>query len=367
MRVLVTGAEGFIAKNLIIRLQEIGAEVFKVTRKSSFDDLQRFVSEVDFIFHLSGVNRPKNPNEFSDDNFNFTAELCKLIEKRKNSISVVFSSSTQAEDNNPYGLSKLQSENELVNLVNLNKANVAIYRLPNIFGKWSKPNYNSVVATFCFNVINDLPLVVHDKSCPLTLVYIDDLIDSFLKALEYGIKKLEWPVIQKQFLTTVGELSEIIKSFKVDRSNGYIGPVGSGLTRALYSTYLSFYVPSLFKYDLEPKSDPRGRFVEVLKTKDFGQISYFTIYPGMTRGGHYHHTKNEKFLVVQGSARFRFRHIITSETYEIMTHGNKPEIVETIPGWSHDIKNIGTDEMVAIIWANEVFDKSLPDTIPCRS
>jgi UDP-2-acetamido-2,6-beta-L-arabino-hexul-4-ose reductase len=202
MRVLVTGAEGFIAKNLIIRLQEFGYEVFKYTRNNSLAELQLLIQKVDFVFHLAGVNRPKNPTQFSEDNYNFTVALSKLIEEREDSISLVFTSSIQVENNNPYGSSKLQSENELIKLVNSNKADVAIYRLPNIFGKWSKPNYNSVVATFCFNVINDLPLVVHDKSCPLTLVYIDDLIDSFLKALEYGIKKLEWPIIQKQFLIT---------------------------------------------------------------------------------------------------------------------------------------------------------------------
>jgi len=363
MRVLVTGAEGFIAKNLIIRLQEIGVEVLKFTRKSSLKDLQAAISEVNFIFHLSGVNRPKNTIEFDKDNYNFTCELCKIISKNQHHISIIYTSSIQAEQDNPYGISKLQSENELIKLINLPETNVAIYRLPNVFGKWSKPNYNSVVATFCYNVINDIPLTIHDASSLLSLVYIDDLISSFLKMLECGIKKLEKPVIQNQYIITVGELAKIIKAFKSERNRGYISPVGNGLTRALYSTYLSFYQPQSFKYGLEPKSDSRGMFVEVLKTKDFGQFSFFTIYPGLTRGGHYHHTKNEKFLVAQGSARFKFKHIITNETYEIMTDGNKPEIVETIPGWSHDISNVGTDEMVVIIWANEVFDKKLPDTV----
>lgn len=365
MRVLVTGADGFIAKNLIIRLQEIGVEIFKFTRKNNLSDLQVIVPQVDFIFHLSGVNRPKNTIEFKKDNFNFTAELSKLVEKNQQNISIVYTSSVQAEQNNPYGVSKLQSEEELIRLVNLNKANVAIYRLPNVFGKWSKPNYNSVVATFCYNTIYDLPLNIHDASSLVNLVYIDDLVDSFLKILEFGIRKLERPIIQNQHFITVGELAKIIQSFKAERE-GYIGPVGTGLTRALYSTYLSFYEPQKFKYGLVPKLDLRGKFVEVLKTKDFGQISFFTVNSGMTRGGHYHHTKNEKFIVVQGSARFKFRHIISNETYEIMTNGNKPEVVETIPGWSHDITNIGTNEMIVIIWANEVFDKKLPDTVPYK-
>jgi UDP-2-acetamido-2,6-beta-L-arabino-hexul-4-ose reductase len=366
MRVLVTGADGFIGKNLIIRLQEVGVEIVKFTRKNHLSDLQLIIPEVDFIFHLSGVNRPQSTIEFSIDNYNFTTELCKLIKKNEQHISIVYTSSVQAEQNNPYGISKLQGEEELVRLVNLNKANVAIYRLPNVFGKWSKPNYNSVVATFCYNTIYDFPLTIHDTSSLVNLVYIDDLIDSFLKVLQLGIKKLERPIIKNQYLVTLGKLAEIIQSFKSERKEGYIGPVGTGLIRALYSTYLSFFQPQLFKYGLEPKPDSRGKFVEVLKTTDSGQFSFFTIYPGMTRGGHYHHTKNEKFIVVQGSARFKFRHIISNEVYEIMTNGNKSEVVETIPGWSHDITNIGTNEMIVIIWANEVFDKKLPDTTPYK-
>jgi UDP-2-acetamido-2,6-beta-L-arabino-hexul-4-ose reductase len=366
MRILVTGSEGFIAKNLIVRLQELGMEVFRFTRKSSFEELENAISEVDFVFHLSGVNRPKNLSEFNKDNFIFTAELCNMVKKRLRPISIVHASSVQVDQKNPYGLSKFQAENELVDLVNLNKANVSIYRLPNVFGKWSKPNYNSVVATFCYNVINDIPLAIHDKSSPLNLIYIDDLIDSFIKILKDGIKGVEKPVVKDHYTTTVGELAEIIKSFKVERNNRYIGPVGSGLTRALYSTYLSFYEPHLFKYNLEPKADIRGKFVEVLKTKDFGQFSFFTICPGLKRGGHYHHTKNEKFVVVQGTAKFKFRHIITNETYEINTDGSKSEVVVTIPGWSHDITNVGTNEVIVIIWANEAFDMKLPDTLSYR-
>jgi UDP-2-acetamido-2,6-beta-L-arabino-hexul-4-ose reductase len=366
MRVLVTGADGFIAKNLIIRLQEIGVEIVKFTRKNHLSDLQLIIPEVDFIFHLSGVNRTQSAIEFSIDNYNFTAELCKLIKKNEQHISIVYTSSVQAEQGNPYGVSKLQGEEELLKLVDLNIANVAIYRLPNVFGKWSKPNYNSVVATFCYNTIYNIPLTIRDTSSLVNLVYIDDLIDSFLKFLQLGIKKLERPTINNQYLITVGKLAEIIQSFKSERKEGYIGPVGTGLIRALYSTYLSFYQPKSFKYGLEPISDLRGKFVEIFKTADFGQVSFFTIYPGMTRGGHYHHTKNEKFIVAEGSARFKFRHIISNETYEIMTNGKTPEVVETIPGWSHDITNIGTNEMIVIIWANEVFDKKLADTIPYK-
>ncbi len=366
MKVLITGADGFIAKNLIFKLRELGIEVISHYRSSTMTSLLEGIPKADFIFHLAGVNRPLNNSDFSSGNYEFTKTLCEYILKTKSSAPIIFTSSIQAEQNNPYGLSKLKAENEFQKLGDILKSGIAIYRLPNIFGKWSKPNYNSVVATFCYNVINNIPLDIHNETSVINLIYIDDLIDEFLRKINFGVFGIERPSIQPEYSVTIGELASTIESFKVYKDNGFVGPVGTGLYRALYSTYLSFYKPVHFKYSLKMHSDKRGIFVEMLKTKDFGQFSFFTAHPGVTRGEHYHHTKNEKFLVVKGLARFKFRNIVTNEKSEIIVAASKSEIIETVPGWTHDITNIGQDEMVVIIWSNEIFDKTKPDTIFCK-
>ena len=228
-------------------------------------------------------------------------------------------------------------------------------------GVW--PNYNSVVATFCHNIANDLPVQINDPASPVRLVYVDDVIKDFLRLLAEQSAGVAWPEVSPVYTITVGELAEQIRSFKASRESMVTDAVGTGLVRALYSTYLSFLQPGQFSYNLAVHADERGRFVEMLKTRDSGQFSFFTAHPSITRGGHYHHTKNEKFLVIQGKARFGFRHVVTGETYELFTEGEKPEVVETVPGWSHDITNIGDVEMIVMLWANEVFDRQKPDTI----
>jgi UDP-2-acetamido-2,6-beta-L-arabino-hexul-4-ose reductase len=362
MLVLVTGANGFIGQNLLVHLHELGIETVRYTRDMAMTDLAKGLVGIDFVFHLAGINRPKDVAEFTEGNTKLTLQLCDLIRESGRKIPVLYSSSIQAEANNPYGISKLAAEEALQALENDTHSPVYLYRLPNVFGKWSRPNYNSAVATFCHNIANDLPIQINDPMALVQLVYVDDVIKDFLRLLKQQPQGVNRPEVSPVYTIAVGELVEKINSFKAGRESMTTDSVGIGFTRALYSTYLSFLPPKQFAYSLPVHVDQRGRFVEMLKTKDSGQFSFFTAHPGITRGGHYHHTKNEKFLVIQGKARFGFRHIITDENYELLTNGEKPEVVETVPGWSHDITNIGDNEMIVLLWANEVFDRNLPDT-----
>ncbi|MGZ8983665.1 MAG: UDP-2-acetamido-2,6-beta-L-arabino-hexul-4-ose reductase [Methylotenera sp.] len=363
MRVLVTGANGFIGKNLIVHLHEQGVESVQFTRGMALSDLVTALDGSDFVFHLAGINRPKDVAEFAEDNTGLTEQLCDLIRTSGRRIPVLYTSSIQADADNHYGASKLAAEESLVALEKETSSPVYLYRLPNVFGKWSRPNYNSAVATFCHNIAKDLPIQINDSASLVRLVYIDDVVKDFLRLLQEQPAGVVRPEVSPVYTITVGELADQIKLFKASRESMVTEAVGTGLTRALYSTYLSFLRPEQFSYTLTSHADPRGRFVEMLKTKDSGQFSFFTAHPGITRGGHYHHSKNEKFLVIQGKARFGFRHVVTDETYELFTDGEKPEVVETVPGWSHDITNIGDNEMIVMLWANEIFDRQHPDTI----
>lgn len=363
MKVLITGANGFVGQNLTIHLQQQGVEVVKFTHDMSPSGLTNRLEGVNFIFHLAGVNRPKEISEFAEGNASLTGKLCDSIRASGRSIPVIYTSSIQVEVDNPYGISKLAAEDALIMLEKDTGSPVYLYRLANVFGKWSRPNYNSAVATFCHNIANDLPIQINDSSAQVRLVYIDDVVKDFMRLMETQPNGVVRPEVSPSYTITVGELASQIKSFKSSRESMVTEAVGTGLTRALYSTYLSFLQPEQFSYSVPVHADPRGRFVEMLKTKDSGQFSFFTAHPGITRGGHYHHSKNEKFLVIQGKARFGFRQIVTGEAYEKFTDGELPEIVETVPGWSHDITNIGENEMIVLLWANEIFDCQQPDTV----
>jgi UDP-2-acetamido-2,6-beta-L-arabino-hexul-4-ose reductase len=364
MKVLVTGADGFIGKNLIVRLLEIGIEVISHTRNTKLDEIFSKSVDIVFVFHLAGVNRPKESSEFVRGNYDSTLELCSLMQARNCKAPVLFTSSTQVSHDNDYGRSKILAEEALLRFSEKNASTVYIYRLPNVFGKWSRPNYNSVVATFCYNVINDIPLQINNSLSIVELAYIDDVVDEFLILLKKKPVDTKRISLKKHYKLSVGDLADLLRSFKSLKITNNMNPVGSGLIRALYATYLSFYRPDQFSYSLNAHVDSRGKFVEVLKTNDFGQFSFFTLNPGMTRGGHYHHTKNEKFLVLQGSAKFGFRNVITNQSFELNVSCDNPLVVETIPGWAHNIKNVGLSIMVVMLWANENFDKSNPDTIP---
>lgn len=364
MKVLVTGADGFIGKNLCISLlRQPSIKILKFTRDLALSDLQSLVNEAEFIFHLAGINRPENENEFITGNADLTAALCDAIKASGRKIPILLSSSTQAERYNAYGKSKLQAEMHLLNLHMQTDNKVYIYRLPNVFGKWCKPNYNSAVATFCHNISRGLPIEVNDRSTELSLVHIGAVITSFLKILSKKPDDTLYVNIEPVFKVTLGELVDQLYKFYHSRESLVMERVGDGFTRVLYATYISYITPDKFNYFLTKHEDERGHFVEMLKTRDSGQFSFFTAHPGITRGGHYHHVKTEKFLVIKGKARFGFRHIVTEEVTEIVTSGETPEVVETVPGWSHDVTNIGDDELVVMLWANENFDRERPDTV----
>jgi UDP-2-acetamido-2,6-beta-L-arabino-hexul-4-ose reductase len=373
MKVLITGANGFVGKNLQLHLAERpDVQLVCFTRSDDLTQLPVMIQDIDFIFHLAGVNRPLDSAEFVSGNTDLTQALCKVVstvaETTGKKVPVVYTSSTQAAYENAYGNSKRGAEDALLELQRSHGVPVHVFRLPNVFGKWCKPNYNSVVATFCHNIARGLPIQVNDPAAPVTLVYVDDLIERFLQLMDSAYAAVDadgFATVAPQSTTTVGELAHQIKAFKDSRDTLVTERVGTGLTGALYATYVSYLPVESFAYTLPQHADPRGVFVEMLKTPDAGQFSYFTTYPGITRGGHYHHSKTEKFLVIKGQARFKFRHMHTGQVHEMVTTGDKPEVVETVPGWTHDITNIGKDEMVVMLWANEVFDRARPDTFAC--
>lgn len=363
MKVLVTGANGFIGKNLICCLEERAhVEVIRFTRKDSITDLPGLVSKVDCIFHLAGINRPQDQKEFIVGNTDLTQAICDAVKVSGRQIPLVYTSSIQVELDNPYGESKRGAEQALLELAGNHDVPIHIFRLPNVFGKWARPDYNSVVATFCHNIAHDLPIRINDPDAVIKLVYIDDVVRHFIAVMDGQLSDSPFISVEPEYHISVGELAEQLYAFRDSRHTMVTERVGTGLVRALYSTYLSYLPPERFTYEVAKHGDPRGVFVEMLKTKDSGQFSYFTAHPGITRGGHYHHSKTEKFLVIKGRACFRFRHIITGEFYELFTSGDQPQIVETVPGWTHDITNVGDDEMIVMLWANEIFDRDQPDT-----
>ncbi|MBP0628115.1 capsular polysaccharide biosynthesis protein CapF [Cupriavidus sp. AcVe19-1a] len=373
MKALITGADGFIGRNLRQHLAERGdveLVCFEVGNNAS--QLPEMLKGADFVFHLAGVNRPKDPKEFATGNHELTQALCQAVcrevEATGKKVPILLTSSIQAERDNLYGQSKRGAEEVLFTAARSHGLPVHAFRLPNVFGKWCRPNYNSAVATFCHNTARGLPIEIHDPAAPLTLVYIDDLVARFIQLMDGGDALVDadgFATVTPQYSTTVGEVADLIRGFKECRKTLTTEPVGTGLVRALYATYVSYLPVDDFAYSVPRHADPRGVFVEMLKTPDCGQFSYFTAHPGITRGGHYHHSKTEKFLVIKGHARFKFRHIQTGEIHELITSGDKAEIVETVPGWTHDITNIGEDEMIVMLWANEVFDRTRPDTYAC--
>ena len=369
MKVLVTGAHGFLGQNLRLHLSERkDVIVAPFTRDNSFSELPALLRDVDFIFHLAGINRPEDPSEFMTGNTDLTREICNAIIASGRTIPVIYTSSIQASQNNPYGVSKQAAEDLLLDLQSSTGNPVHVFRLPNVFGKWCKPNYNSVVATFCYNLTHALPIKINDPTRTLKLVYVDDVVNRFIQLMDGANRDVDdngFEILYPQYTTTVGELAHQLQAFKDSRANLTTERVGSGLVRALYSTYLSYLSTNSFVYPVPLHGDARGVFVEMLKTPDCGQFSYFTAHPGVTRGGHYHHSKTEKFLVIKGVAHFKFRQIHSDERFELVVNGVVPMIVETIPGWTHEVTNIGDEEMVVMLWANEIIDPTHPDTYAC--
>lgn len=365
--VLVTGSKGFIGKNLVLRLRELAyCEVIEFARGDSLASLPELVARADAIVHLAGENRPRDERDFVRVNVELTQAVCDAVKLCGRPVPLLLASSTQAEQANPYGASKRAAEDVVSQLAEEAGSPVLIYRLPGVFGKWCRPNYNSVVATFCYNISHDLPIQINDVAARIRLVYVDDVVSEFLSVLSGSASGVRMGAVQPEYGITLGALVDQIHAFKHCRTTLVAERVGGGLVRALYATYVSYLPTDKFCYDLPRYGDERGVFVEMLKTTDSGQFSYFTAHPGVTRGSHYHHSKTEKFLVIKGQARFRFRQLITDETYEVLTSGEVPRIVDTIPGWAHDITNVGQEEMVVMLWANENFDRDRPDTIACK-
>jgi len=364
MKILVTGAKGFIGKNLIAELKNRKyTEILEYDRDTDPSLLDEFCKKASFVFHLAGVNRPKEQSEFMEGNFGFTSDLLDSLKKHNNTCPVMISSSIQAELDNPYGESKKAGEDLLLDYGVETGAKVLVYRFPNVFGKWCRPNYNSAVATFCHNVAHSLPIQVNDPSVVMNLVYIDDVVNELINSLEGKENKIGSfcgvPVVHT---ITLGEIVDLIYSFKKSRDNRSVPNMSDAFTKKLYSTYLSYLPEDQLSYDLKMNVDERGSFTEFIKTPDRGQVSVNISKPGVTKGNHWHHTKNEKFLVVSGKGVIRFRKIDSDEVLEYFVSGDKMEVVDIPTGYTHNIENLGDSDMVTIMWANESFDYEKPDT-----
>jgi len=364
MKILVTGAKGFVGKNLIAQLKNIGySDIFEYDIDSDKTLLQEYTRKCEFVFHLAGVNRPKDEKEFMEGNYGFTLELLELLKGHKNKAEVLITSSIQAEKDNPYGRSKRAVEDLLFNYSKETGTKAIVYRLPNLFGKWSKPNYNTVVATYCHNIARDLEIQINNPDTELELCYIDDVVDEFIKALGGNPTfKGEYCIVPIVHHVKLGELAQIIGSFKENRINLGIPNMKDELSKKLYSTYLSFLPEDKYSYELKMNCDNRGSFTEFIRTEDRGQVSINISKPGITKGNHWHNTKNEKFMVVSGEALIRFRKIDSEEIIEYRVNGKSLEVVDIPTGYTHSIVNVGEEDLITVMWVNECFDPLKPDT-----
>lgn len=361
MKVLVTGAKGFIGKNLVARLKyEEDVEVTEFDVNDSAEDLQNKINEFDFIFHLAGINRPKETKEFYEGNTDLTANILSLLEKNNLNTPIIFTSSVQATKDNDYGKSKKQAEEVL-----LKYKNSIIFRLHNVFGKWCRPNYNSVIATFCYNIANNLDITINDENTELELIYIDDIIEEFISVMKGNDpkeKKDNICYINPRYKKTLGEIARLIRSFKNDMESINIPETGDDFIKKLFATFVSYIDISKMSAYGKMNVDERGSFTELAHTKSCGQFSVSTSKPGVVRGNHYHHTKMERFIVVKGKAKISFRQIFSDEVYTYDVDDANIQIVTIPPGYTHKIENVGDSEMVLFLWCNEIFDKEKPDT-----
>lgn len=364
MKILVTGAKGFVGKNLICELKNRGYEdIYQYDIDSTHEDLENYCKDCDFVFHLAGVNRPKDEKEFMEGNFGFTSELLDELKKNSNKSPILISSSTQASLDNPYGISKKAGEDLIFKYGEDNDVKVYVYRLTNVFGKWCRPNYNSVVATFCNNIANDLEIKINDPSVVMKLIYIDDVIDEFINALNDKANIVSsYGTVPVEHTVELGKIAEMIYAFKKNREDFGVPDFSNELEKKLYSTYLSYLPVDGFAYSLKKNCDERGSFTEFIRTNDRGQVSVNVAKPGITKGNHWHHTKNEKFLVVSGKALIQFRKVGETEIYDYYVDGDEMKVVDIPCGYTHNIKNVGDTDLVTVMWANEAFNKDKPDT-----
>ena len=362
MNILVTGARGFLGRNLAAHLQpREGCAVALIDVESTAADLRSALKTADIVYHLAGVNRPETAAEFEAVNAGFTREICGILREFGRAPVIVMSSSIQAGLENPYGVSKLHAEDALHQFAAQSGARVRIYRLKNVFGKWCRPNYNSVVATFCHNVANDLPIQISNPARELDVVYVDDVVNAFLAELPGGPAPTAPGEIPSVTLT-LGDLAGRIQSFHNMRSNLLTPDFAVRFNQQLYATYLSYVPEETRRQHLKINSDRRGGLAEFIKSKSFGQIFISRTKPSITRGNHYHHTKTEKFFVVEGEGIIRMRHIESSEVSEYSVRGEDFQVIDIPPGYTHSIENVGTGEMVTLFWASEIFDPDRPDT-----
>lgn len=364
MKVLVTGAKGFIGRNLVTTLkQDTNLEVIEVDIEQSVEELKQATLESEFIFHLAGINRPKDEKEFFEGNTGLTETIIETLKQHQKKTPILITSSIQAELDNAYGQSKKAAEEALKNYAEVTGANSYIYRLPNVFGKWCRPNYNSAVATFCHKIARDEEIWINDRSISLNLVYIDDVVRCFIETMQSQPKTSDYLEVTPVHPATLGEIVDLLVSFKESRETRTVAKMDDPLAKKLYSTYLSYLPENQFSYPLQMNVDHRGSFTEFIKTPDRGQVSVNISKPGITKGNHWHHTKNEKFLVVSGTGVIRFRKVDSDEVIEYFVSGEKLEVIDIPVGYTHNIENLGTTDMVTIMWCNECFDPKKPDTI----
>lgn len=377
MNILITGAKGFVGRNLSEALKcvrdgkdktrEISADInlYEFDIDTPAEKLDEYCKDADFVYHLAGVNRPKNETEFMEGNFGFTSKLLESLKKYNNKAPVMLSSSIQAALDNPYGKSKKAGEELIFNYGKENGVKTLVYRFPNVFGKWCRPNYNSAVATFCYNIAHDLPITVNDRNHMMTLVYIDDVVDELIRAAA-GMENREGDYCRVgiEHKITLGEIADLLYSFKESRINKLIPDMSeNSFSKKLYSTYLTYLDAENFSYKLKMNCDNRGSFTEVLRTLNAGQISVNISKPGITKGQHWHNTKNEKFVVVSGHGLIQLRQIGTDKVVNYEVSGEEITVVDMIPGYTHNIINLSdTEDLVTIMWCNERFDPNRPDT-----
>lgn len=364
MKVLITGAQGFVGLNLVETLKTMnGYELYLYDRDNTLDDLDLMTKDCDFVIHLAGVNRPTNPEEFYTGNADLTDNLCSLLQKHQNKAPILLSSSVQAALDNDYGKSKKLGEDVLFKHGEIMGSDVLVYRFENLYGKWSKPFYNTVIATWCHQIARGESITINDPKVEITFAYIDDVVREILAALQGNPNRIDkYCYVKPTDTVSIGAIAELLQSFKASRDNLMVPNITTRFSKNLYSTYLSFLPSESFKYPLKMNVDARGSFTEVLKTQDLGQVSINVAKPGITKGQHWHHTKNEKFLVVSGEGEIQFRHMITQEVIKIKVSETHLEVVDIPVGYTHNIINTGDKDMVTLMWVNEIFDPNNPDT-----
>ncbi|WP_270301655.1 NAD-dependent epimerase/dehydratase family protein [Terrisporobacter petrolearius] len=384
-KILVTGSNGFVGKNTVVALKETKKyEVLTIDRENTEDELKEAALSADFIVHLAGVNRPQNTEEFYKGNGGLTENIVKFLKGDNKNTPILITSSTHALLDNDYGKSKKQSEEALIKYSDECDAKVYIFRLPNLFGKWCRPNYNSAVATFCHNIAHDLDVWVNDPDIELSLVYVDDVVASIMDSIEdENIIKLSnlneevavtttgassiqidkyYYEVTTVYKRTLGNIVDSLKMFRNMKKSLLIPDLSDGFNKALYSTYLTYLEEDDFSYYLKKNEDNRGWLAELVKSEQFGQMFVSKTHPGITRGNHWHHTKTEKFIVIQGQAAIRFRKIDKDKVIEYIVDGEKPQVLDIPPGYTHSIENIGQDEVITLFWSNEMFNPEKPDT-----